>query len=102
MTGQRRGIPRRDFVKSAVAIGGTSALSACIGRFGQPDVPQRPDDLSREFLRTAGGSVTAATAASESVATQESGGRGTTEVKVGPGGSRRWDPEEVEIAPAPR
>ena len=41
-----RGIPRREFVKSAVAIGGTTALSACLDRFGSPDVPAGPDDLS--------------------------------------------------------
>ncbi|WP_101297707.1 DUF7405 family protein [Halegenticoccus soli] len=47
MTGHSRGIPRRTFVKSAVAIGGASALSACVDRFGQPDVPRGPDDLSK-------------------------------------------------------
>ncbi len=41
-----RGIPRREFVKSAVAIGGASALSACTGRFGSPNVDQGPNDLS--------------------------------------------------------
>lgn len=40
-----RGIPRREFLKSAVAIGGTAAFSACLGREGV-DVPQGPDDLS--------------------------------------------------------
>ena len=29
---EKRGIPRRDFLKSAVAIGGTAAFSACLGR----------------------------------------------------------------------
>ena len=38
-----RGISRRDFAKSAVAIGGASALSACLGRFGEPDVPAGTD-----------------------------------------------------------
>lgn len=41
----RRGIPRRQFVKSAVAIGGAAALSACLGR-ERPDLPTGPDDLS--------------------------------------------------------
>ncbi|MFB6139232.1 MAG: Tat pathway signal protein [Halosimplex sp.] len=40
-----RGISRREFVKAAVAIGGASALSACLGR-EDPDLPQGPDDLS--------------------------------------------------------
>jgi len=33
-----RGISRREFVKAAVAIGGTAALSACLGR-ESPDLP---------------------------------------------------------------
>jgi hypothetical protein len=41
-----RGISRRAFTKSAVAIGGTAALSACLDWFGGPDVPQGPSDLS--------------------------------------------------------
>ncbi|WP_276302378.1 DUF7405 family protein [Halorussus lipolyticus] len=42
-----RGISRREFAKAAVAIGGASALSACLGRSGgPPDVPTGPDDLS--------------------------------------------------------
>ncbi|WP_433631562.1 DUF7405 family protein [Halomicrococcus sp. NG-SE-24] len=41
-----RGIKRREFVKAAVAIGGSAALSACLDRNGAPDVPQGPDDLS--------------------------------------------------------
>ncbi|MDS0301429.1 twin-arginine translocation signal domain-containing protein [Halogeometricum sp. S1BR25-6] len=41
----RRGIPRRDFMKSAVAIGGAAALSACLGR-GSVDVPTGPENLS--------------------------------------------------------
>lgn len=40
-----RGIPRRAFVKTAVAIGGAAALSACVGR-EQPDLAQGPEDLS--------------------------------------------------------
>ncbi len=42
----QRGIPRRTFLKSAVAIGGSAALSACVDRFGSPDVEQGPEDLS--------------------------------------------------------
>lgn len=45
-TGHSRGISRRAFVKSAVAIGGTAALAACLDRQGELDVPQGPDDLS--------------------------------------------------------
>jgi hypothetical protein len=45
MTPPSRGIDRREFVKAAVAIGGASALSACLGR-ESPDIPQGPDDLS--------------------------------------------------------
>ena len=41
-----RGLLRRDFVKAAVAIGGASALSACMARENSPDLPQGPDDLS--------------------------------------------------------
>lgn len=40
-----RGIPRREFLKSAVAIGGAAAFSACLGR-ETVDVPTGPDDLS--------------------------------------------------------
>ncbi|WP_135829315.1 DUF7405 family protein [Halorussus halobius] len=56
-----RGLSRRQFAKAAVAIGGASALSACLDRGGDPDVPQGPDDLSslparqhawNEFLAT--------------------------------------------------
>lgn len=43
----RRGIPRRTFVKTAVAIGGSAALAACLNREGPPDLPQGPKDLSR-------------------------------------------------------
>ena len=42
---EKRGIPRREFLKSAVAIGGTAAFSACLGR-ETVDVPTGPDDLS--------------------------------------------------------
>lgn len=41
----QKGIPRREFVKSAVAIGGVAALSACQDR-SQVDVPTGPDDPS--------------------------------------------------------
>jgi hypothetical protein len=41
-----RGIPRREFVKTAVAIGGASALSACLNREQSPDLPTGPEDLS--------------------------------------------------------
>ncbi|WP_423751008.1 DUF7405 family protein [Salinirarus marinus] len=40
-----RGIPRRAFLRSAVAIGGASALAACLDR-ESVDVPTGPDDLS--------------------------------------------------------
>ena len=40
-----RGISRRSFVKAAVAIGGASALSACLGR-ENPDLSSGPGDLS--------------------------------------------------------
>ena len=40
-----RGIPRRNFLKSAVAIGGTAAFSACLGR-EEVDVPIGPGNLS--------------------------------------------------------
>ncbi|MFB6096159.1 MAG: Tat pathway signal protein [Haloferacaceae archaeon] len=41
----RRAIPRREFLKSAVAIGGAAAFSACVGR-EQVDVPTGPSDPS--------------------------------------------------------
>jgi hypothetical protein len=41
----RRGVPRRAFLKSAVAIGGAAAFSACLDREAV-DVPTGPDDLS--------------------------------------------------------
>ena len=40
-----RGLSRRAFTKAAVAIGGASALSACLDR-GNVDVPQGPSDLT--------------------------------------------------------
>ena len=55
-----RGISRRDFAKSAVAIGGASALAACLDRFGSPDVPSGTDPANlparqhawKEYLET--------------------------------------------------
>ena len=38
-------LSRRGFVKAAVALGGTSALSACLAR-ESPDLPAGPEDLS--------------------------------------------------------
>ncbi|WP_254523812.1 DUF7405 family protein [Natrinema caseinilyticum] len=61
MHGPDRGLSRRGFVRSAVAIGGASALAACLQREETEDVPQAtlaPDDLPRrqhawnEFLST--------------------------------------------------
>ncbi|MFC7045361.1 twin-arginine translocation signal domain-containing protein [Halobacteriaceae archaeon GCM10025711] len=46
MRGRDAGISRRDFVKAAVAIGGASALAACVEREGEVDVPTGPDDPS--------------------------------------------------------
>lgn len=56
MTDAPSGIPRREFVKSAIAIGGTSALSACLewernsnvagGAKTDPSHPRGPSDLS--------------------------------------------------------
>jgi hypothetical protein len=43
--GSRREIPRREFLKTAVAIGGTSALTACLER-EEVDISQGPDDPS--------------------------------------------------------
>ena len=40
-----RGIPRREFLKTAVAIGGTAALAACMER-ETAEIPQDPSDLS--------------------------------------------------------
>lgn len=45
-SGSDRSIPRRAFVKSAVAIGGAAALAACMNRENMPDVPEGPSDLS--------------------------------------------------------
>jgi hypothetical protein len=56
-----RELSRRQFAKAAVALGGASALSACLDRAGGPDVAQGPDELStlparqhawNEFLNT--------------------------------------------------
>lgn len=41
-----RSIPRRQFMKAAVAIGGASALSACLDREGDRELPVGPDDPS--------------------------------------------------------
>jgi hypothetical protein len=41
-----RGVSRREFVKAAVAIGGTSAMAACMGREEVPDLPGGPEDLA--------------------------------------------------------
>ena len=45
-SGSPRGLSRRAFVKAAVAIGGSTALAACMDREDMPDVPQGPSDLS--------------------------------------------------------
>ena len=45
MNSPTKGIPRREFLKTAVAIGGTSALAACLER-EQVDIPQGPSDVS--------------------------------------------------------
>jgi len=39
-------LSRRQFAKAAVAIGGASALSACLSRSDSPDVPTGPEDPS--------------------------------------------------------
>lgn len=44
-----QGIDRRAFVKSAVAIGGAAALSACLDRGASVDVPRGPEDPDTEF-----------------------------------------------------
>jgi hypothetical protein len=46
-----RGIDRREFLKAALVIGGTGALSACVAREGEVDVPRGdPDALpERQF-----------------------------------------------------
>ena len=41
-----RSLSRRSLLKAAVAIGGSSALTACMDRGGMPDVPQGPSDFS--------------------------------------------------------
>lgn len=51
MPDSNRGLPRREFVKAALAIGGSSALAACMDRAGADDeddfdVPQGVDDPS--------------------------------------------------------
>jgi hypothetical protein len=38
-----RGLSRRSFVRTAVAIGGAPALDACIERWGEPDASRPPD-----------------------------------------------------------
>jgi hypothetical protein len=43
-------IPRREFLKSAVAIGGTAAFSACLDR-EEARVPTGPDDPSSSYPR---------------------------------------------------
>ncbi|MBP1985650.1 DUF7405 family protein [Halolamina salifodinae] len=43
------GIDRREFVKAAVAIGGASALSACLDRGPEIDVPRGPEDPASAF-----------------------------------------------------
>ncbi|KPN30636.1 hypothetical protein SY89_01372 [Halolamina pelagica] len=43
------GIDRRAFVKSAVAIGGAAALSACLDRGPSIDVPRGPEEPSATF-----------------------------------------------------
>ncbi|WP_135827154.1 DUF7405 family protein [Halorussus ruber] len=43
---ERGGLSRRQFAKAAVAIGGASALSACMSRGDDLDVATGPDDLS--------------------------------------------------------
>ncbi|QLK26649.1 Tat pathway signal protein [Natrinema zhouii] len=61
MNGPDRGLSRRAFVRSAVAIGGASALAACLQREETEDVPQAalaPEELPdrqhawNEFLAT--------------------------------------------------
>ncbi|MFB6108081.1 MAG: Tat pathway signal protein [Haloplanus sp.] len=44
---QEFGIDRRAFVKAAVAIGGSSALAACVDRTPNPDVPTGVSDSSK-------------------------------------------------------
>ena len=49
--GTKRGLSRRASVKATVAIGGPTALSACVIRESAPDLPQGPDDLSTLPMR---------------------------------------------------
>ncbi|WP_373189895.1 Tat pathway signal protein [Halolamina sp.] len=44
-----QGIDRRAFVKAAVAIGGTAALSACLDHGASVDVPRGPEDPDAAF-----------------------------------------------------
>lgn len=51
-------LPRRRFLKTAVALGGVSALSACVGRFdaeptppGNPDAKPSSQHMWREYIR---------------------------------------------------
>ncbi|WP_254273767.1 Dyp-type peroxidase [Haloarcula marina] len=55
-----RGISRREFAKSAVAIGGAAALAACLDR-GAPDVPTGTDDPATLPARQHGWSESLAT-----------------------------------------
>lgn len=44
-SGPSPGIERREFLKSALAIGGASALSACVSRGKEVTLPRGPEDL---------------------------------------------------------
>lgn len=46
MHSDERGVPRRAFLKSAVAIGGASALAACVEREQAASIPAGTDDPS--------------------------------------------------------
>jgi len=46
MSDSQRWLSKRDFMRVAVAIGGTSALSACLERTETPDLPRGTDDPS--------------------------------------------------------
>jgi len=48
------GIPRRAFLKSAVAIGGASALAACVDRESEVSVPTGTDDPATRTARLHG------------------------------------------------
>ncbi|AHG00509.1 Tat pathway signal protein [Halostagnicola larsenii XH-48] len=41
---ERRGLSRRDYLRAAVAVGGASAISACLDERGEVDVPSGTDD----------------------------------------------------------